>query len=143
MKKWIKKWIKDYMIRPIIYQSVTKVSIGLAVALVWDKFINTNQYFSMVEYAFLPIGAFLLGAAWFRYLRMDGVGGPVFSGVSEKTGENRKKKKVTRDIVDFADEKIISFDELEPEEQMVARLASNVLSGLVFLIPAILAAVFS
>ena len=69
---FIQKWIKNYMIRPIVYKTVTKISIGVVLALLWDRFINRNQMLSMVEYAFFCIGVIMMALAWFQYLKLDG-----------------------------------------------------------------------
>ena len=56
--------------------------------------------------------------------------------------QKKKKPKKQRDIVDFVDEKIVSFDELEPEEQTVCKLCSDLLGGLALIIPALIAMLF-
>jgi hypothetical protein len=38
------------------------------------------------------------------------------------------------DIIDFADEKITSYDELEPKEQVACKLASSIITGVLLLI---------
>lgn len=43
-------------------------------------------------------------------------------------------------MIDFVDEHIVTFDELDDEQQLACVLASNLFSGLVFLIPALIAA---
>lgn len=140
--KFIKKWYKDYMIRPIIYKMVTKVSIGLAVALLWDRFVNVNRTFSVIEFAFLAVGLVMMAAAWFQYLKLDGMKLPEAPRKIQEMIAEKKNRHKERDIVDFVDEKIISFDELEEEEQVACNLASDFLSGLVFLIPALVVSLF-
>ena len=54
--------------------------------------------------------------------------------------KDRKSRQGSRgDIVDFVDEHVVSFDELEPEEQTACVLAANLLSGLLFLGAALIA----
>lgn len=131
----IRKIYQPYMIRPTIYQSATKISVALVLALLWDRYINLNGIFSVVRDAFLVVGIFFFMLAWFQYLRLDGL--KITRTSTEDTG--KKKSHITKDIVDFADEKIISFAELEPEERIVCRLLGDVLCGLLFLIPALVA----
>ena len=134
MIKKIKKIFQPYMIRPTVYQCVTKISIALALALLWNRFINVEGVFSMVRDAFLVAGVFFFMLAWFQYLRMDGL---KMSRVSDEEKKKKKKRHISKDIVDYADEKIISFSELEDDERMVCRLISDVVCGLLFLIPAL------
>lgn len=125
---------QPYMIRPTVYQCATKISVALVLALLWNRFINVEGMFSIVRDAFLVAGVFFLMLAWFQYLRLDGL------KVSRTSKEERKKKRhITKDIVDFADEKIISFAELDDEERIVCRLMGDVVCGLLFFLPALIA----
>lgn len=134
MIKKIRTIFEKYMIRPMLYQCATKVSIALVLCLLWDRFINREQYYSLVEFAFFVAGAFFLALAWFQYLRLDG---PQFHHLLEEKKEKKKKKQhFTKDIVDFADEKIISFSELSDEERVVCRFLGDLLCAALFLIPA-------
>ena len=51
-----------------------------------------------------------------------------------KKRKRKEKKHVKKDIADFVDEKIVSFDELEEEEKVVVNLLSNFISGLIFVL---------
>lgn len=135
----IKDTFEPYMIRPIIYQSVTRISIGFTLALLWDRYINTAGLLSMVEHAFFVVGMFFLAFAWLQYLRLDGV--TLHHLLEEKQIKKKPKRHATADIADFADEKIISFDELEPEEKTICLLFSNLICMVIFMGPAIVAMV--
>lgn len=54
----------------------------------------------------------------------------------KKKEKKKKKQHFTKDIVDFADEKIISFSELSDEERVVCRFLGDLLCAALFLIPA-------
>lgn len=138
MIKKIIKIFQPYMIRPTIYQCATKLSVALVLALLWDRFINVSGMFYVVRDAFLVAGIFFLMLAWFQYLKLDGM---KVSKTSSEEKNKKKKRHITKDIVDFADEKIISFAELEDEERIVCRLTGDVVCSLLFLIPALVAMV--
>ncbi len=140
MIKKIRTIFEKYMIRPMLYQCATKVSIALVLCLLWDRFINREQYYSLVEFAFFVAGAFFLALAWFQYLRLDGA--RIHHLMEEKQEKKKKKQHFTKDIVDFADEKIISFSELSDEERIVCRFLGDLLCAVLFLIPAGIALVF-
>ena len=46
-----------------------------------------------------------------------------------------------KDIADYMDEHIVSWDELDKDEQILCSLLSSLLPGLVFLVPALIALV--
>lgn len=134
MIKKVRTIFEKYMIRPMLYQCATKVSIALVLCLLWDRFINREQYYSLVEFAFFVAGAFFLALAWFQYLRLDGA--RIHHLMEEKQEKKKKKQHFTKDIVDFADEKVISFSELSDEERIVCRFLGDLLCAVLFLIPA-------
>jgi len=134
MIKKICNIFQPYMIRPTLYQCATKLSVALALALLWNRFINVEGIFHVVRDAFLVAGIFFLMLAWFQYLRLDGL-----KVDRTSKGDKKKKKHISKDIVDFADEKIIPFAELDDEERIVCRLLGDVICGVLFLLPAIVA----
>ena len=46
-----------------------------------------------------------------------------------RTGKSKKRRHATSSMVDYADEHIVSFDELEPEERTFCSLATNLVLG--------------
>ena len=135
MIKKIRDTFKDYMIRPMIYQCGTKISIAVVLCLLWNRFINIWKYYTMLESAFFVVALFFFLFAWFQYLRLDGIRPGHLFGRAKK----KKKKHVTKSIVDFADEKIISFSELEDDEKIVVRLIGDLICGLLFLVISVVA----
>ena len=122
MKKLISMYQK-YMFRPVLYKSVTRVSV---VAVL------------MLQAPALLLGVVLLAWAWVNYLRLDGV---TVHHLGEEFKDMGKKKKLhaTKSIVDFADERIVSFEELEPEERIYCSMLSNLLLGAALLIISLIA----
>ena len=110
MKKLVSMYQK-YMFRPILYKSVTRVSVVAVLMLLW---------------------------AWVNYLRLDGV---TIHHLGEEFKDMGKKKKFhsTKSIVDFADERIVSFEELEPEERTYCSMLSNLILGGALLIIGLIA----
>ena len=124
------------MVRPILYKSVTRCSIALAVILLWDRFIDSSLH------AFRDAGAvaaiFLFMMSWFSYLKLDGM--KVHFMMEDKLKKKPKKHWKTS-MIDFVDEHIVTFDELNEEEQTACLMASNLISGLVFLIVSMVAGI--
>ena len=69
-------------------------------------------------------------------MRMDGVR---FHHLMEERQERKKRAHVTKDIVDFVDEKIISFGELADEEQIVCRFLGDLICATIFFVPSFIA----
>lgn len=117
------------MIRPIVYKSITRCSIVLAVILVWNRLVNSELHALRDGGVAAAFVLFMFG--WFSYLRLDGM-------KPNLPPKENKKKKTKRhwqvSMVDFADEHIITFDELTDEEQTACLMAANLFSGCLFLI---------
>lgn len=127
------------MIRPTIYRAVTKCAVALTVVLLWDRYVNKGL---------LPVGRdgcfaaalLLFGLAWLNYLRLDGLEVPHLLTGKNRPEKKKKRRRLTGDIADFADEHIVPFDELSEEEQLACSMAANLASGVIFLIPAVIIA---
>jgi len=128
---------KKYMFRPILYKTVTRASIVLVLMLLWDRYVS-DGYVSMWETPALLCGAVLMTWAWLNYLRLDGMTIHYLLEDLKNAGKPKKKYHPTRSIVDFADEKIISFEELEPEERTFCSMVSNIVLGVPLVIVGLL-----
>ena len=127
---------KAYMVRPILYQCVTRCAVALAAVLVWDRFVPSSLL--AVRDGCLAAAVILLMMAWFVYLKLDGM------MVHHLLEDRRKKKKKSKrrvggDITDYVDEHIVSFDELEEGEQTACRLAADLLAAALFLAASLIA----
>lgn len=129
---------KPYMIRPILYKTVSKCLTALAAVLLWDRFINRGGAMSVLRDGCMVAAIFLFVMAWFSYLELDGVRIHHMLENERKRPERHKAK----DMVDFVDEHIVSFDELSGRERSICKLISSLASGLIFLIPALAALLF-
>ena len=136
MKK-LTQMYKKYMFHPILYKTVTRTSIVAVLMLLWDRYVS-DGYFTMWEAPGLVLGVGLLAWAWVDYLRLDGV---TIHHLGEEFKDMGKKKKLhsTKSIVDFADERIVSFEELEPEERTYCSMLSNLILGGALLIIGLIA----
>lgn len=130
MKKILKKYTR-VLIRPVLYRSITWGAAALAASLIWERFVNVYNLLSVRRDAFFVIGVFFWGLAWFSYLRVDGIRSPK---LKEEAKKQKPKWHSCGDIADFADEHIVTFDELSDEEQDLCKLAANVLLGGLFVL---------
>ncbi len=135
----MKKYIKSYMIRPILYKSITKFFVCFTLCLLWDRFLNQEKLYTIWEYPFFLAGCILLSGVWFCYLKLDHF---TIHHLAERKERPPRKHHAAKSIVDFADEKILSFDELNPQEQTICNLLSNLITGTLFLLPALILLLF-
>ena len=142
MIKKIRMIFQKYMIRPMLYQCVAKFAVAMVLCLLWDKSYplppllkSFRRVTLMKENALFVAGCIFLMLAWIQYLRMDGV--RIHHLLEEK--EEKKKKHITKDMVDFVDEKVIPFGELDDDERIVCRFLGDLLCALVCLIPSLIA----
>ncbi len=135
MKKMAKLY-KSYMMKPIIYKSITKTSIALAAVLLWNEWINKEGFKSLGN-GFFTVGLMVMLLSWFSYLKLDGIRLP-----QQPEKQEKKKKQRMYDIIDFVDEKVISFDDLERDEQEVCKLSSSLITGVLFLVVSLVYRIF-
>ncbi len=139
MKK-IASIYKKYMLRPILYKAVTRASVAAVLCLLWDRFISEG-YYTLWEGPGLVCGVGFLCWAWGCYLHLDGITVRGLLADRAKERQEKKQRHPTRSIVDFADEKIVAFEELEPEERTFCSMAASLLLGVPLVIVGAVASV--
>lgn len=137
MKK-IRSYYKKYMLRPIFYKAVTRGAVAAVLALLWERYISEG-YYTLWEGPGLVCGVGFLLWAWCGYLRLDGI--TIRGLLADKSRERRQKHHGTRSIVDFADEKIVAFEELEPEERTFCSMMANLVLGVPLVLAGAIASV--
>ena len=132
----IKKIINGIKNRDIRHAALQKafprVIIGLTLAYLWNTFLNSSQRLSIYGHCFMAIGLIFVGLAWLCYLRLDGVNAPKL--FKSKLFQKPPKRKMG-DMIDFVDEEVISYEELDSDGRTVASLISNIIAAILFLIP--------
>lgn len=129
---------KPYLIRPTLYRTFNKFVVGLTLVLLWDRFLNHGRL-EVVRDGFFVAGVVLLFLAWLSYLALDGLTvSRLFRAGKEKKTEKRSPIRRSADIIDFADEHIPRLDELEEDERRFVYFFSSLISGLCFLLPALI-----
>ena len=131
----LKEIWQPYLKRPVFYQCFTRFLIGLCIALLWDHFLNTGTVRQPRGNAFLVLAAFYALMGWLAWLRLDGVKAPKFD---RKLFRRRKKQQPFADMIDFVDEDVIDYDELEDEEKDLCLLLSNAITVLLFIAASLL-----
>ncbi|MDO4294872.1 MAG: hypothetical protein Q4D90_01775 [bacterium] len=137
----MKKWLNKTMLRLIGNKVLTYTAAGVVLALLWNRFLNQNAWFSVLEYAFFILGSLMLALAWFFYLKWDGLTLQYLNRDFIKK-KKEKKKHSRKDMVDFTEEEVDVLDALDDRERDFCRMAAFLVSGLLLLLPALLALLF-
>lgn len=119
---------KPYMLHAIFYKGVTRLSVAAAACLVWENFVS-DGIFTLWEGPVLVCGITFLAWAWMSYLSLDGLSPQRLFTAGRTPEKSKKRRHAASSIVDYADEHIVSFDELEPEERTFCSLATNLVLG--------------
>lgn len=127
MKKLFSIYKKD-MFRAILYKTVTRASVALCICLLWQRFLS-DGHFTIWEVPCFAVGAVFLAWAWMNYLRLDGVRIPFVDRGKLSSERGQRRQHGTHSMADFADEKIVSFDELSPEEKAFCSMMSSLILG--------------
>ena len=124
MKRFL-KLLKPPVIRKIAYSLVSKIVIALAVILLWDRLLNQKSVhpWGIVDTGFFALSVWFIIGAWIQYLALDGF----------RPFHSLRSRKKERSVNAWEEE------ELEEDEMQAARLCSNLLSALFFLVPSLIA----
>ena len=130
MKTLLKLFRTRPLVRPTVYLAVTKAAIVLLLSLLWERFMDQGQ--RGTGYALGVFGLVFLLFSWFHYLSLDGVS--PFKGLFKKREAKRKARSSSYDMIDFVDEPITPYRDLEPEERTACQLVSSFGIGVIFII---------
>ena len=131
---------KPYMLRPILYKTITRFGTGLILAILWDRYLNVKNLFSIADYAFFTVGFFFLALAWFNYLKIDGLKMKHVNMNEAKKKESWHKIKAMTDYTQEEPEPMYVIDE---KEELIIIFSSNLATGLCFITFSIISMVLS
>lgn len=127
-KPWRKRFRRD-MIRPTIYKAFTRLILALTASLAWNEFVN-HCLTERRSWPFVFFAIFFAAAAWMSYLRLDGIRAPQFD--RRLFDWKRKPPRMYGDMIDFVNEDVPDFDDLEEDEQHLCLLIANVACCVIF-----------
>lgn len=116
----------------IIQKCIIKILIGLILSFLWAKYLRLSTVMTMAEFPMIFLGAFYLMLAWFNYLKLDGVS--IIPGHIKQKPLPKSKAK-TKQMMDYIDTEIQDDPEIKPIQLQQAKLISNVICGIGFVIP--------
>lgn len=110
--------------------------IAWILLLLWNRYVVSagKTGLTLLRDGCMTAGVVFLGFTWFSYLHLDGVRPALF----RKKQEKKKPKRGNSDIVDFADEHIISFAELDDEDHIICSMTANFICSVLYLAAALI-----
>lgn len=136
MIRWLRNHFDREMIRPLIYKVFARGILALFAAQLVHFFLPEGGMLSSFPNLSLILGFVFVLSAVIAWLRLDGMKIPQFH-----LPRIRRKDPpfLTGDMADHLDDEIVSFDELDPEEQNACvLLADLILAAVCFLLAAVL-----
>ena len=136
MKQKLRKLMGREIIRPLIYKLFTRGILALFAAQLAHFFLPAGGTLSSFSNLSLLLGFVFALFAFLAWLRLDGMRIPQM-----KLPRIKRKDPpfLTGDMADHMDDDIVTFDELDPEEQNTCvLLADLILSAVCFLLALIL-----
>lgn len=140
MKRFF-QFIKNKDVRHAALQKTfPRAVIGLLVCFFWNRFLNSAGRLNVYSHAFMAVGLIFAALSWLNYLRLDGVNAPKF--FKKKLFQKPPKRKMG-DMIDFVDEKVTSFEELDEDEGTAATFVANIIAAVLFLVPSVVVGIIS
>ena len=129
MKKWINRFHRD-LLRPLIYKIFTRGILSLFAAQLVHFFVPAGWPFSRFSNLALLLGGLFLLFTVLAWLRMDGLNLPQL-----KLPRMKRKDPpfLTGDLADHLDDDLVSFDDLDAEDQAFCVFLADALLALLCL----------
>ena len=129
MKKWINRFHRD-LLRPLIYKIFTRGILALFAAQLVHFFVPASWPLSRFSNLALLLGGLFLLFTVLAWLRMDGLNLPQL-----KLPRMKKKDPpfLTGDLADHLDDDLVSFDDLDAEDQAFCVFLADALLALLCL----------
>ncbi|GEM_PF-325140 len=126
-------WNRD-LIRPLIHRSFTRLIWGLFFSLLLAFFVEQGSGRDLRGLFLLLYGLLCLLGAWLSYLQLDGASLPRLDRLRAKYIDRKRPKRQTGDMIDFVDEEMETYEELEDEERYLVLFLADLALFLLFLI---------
>ena len=131
MIRWLKRHFTGDMVRPLIYKIFTRGMLALFAAQLIHFFVPADSGLSSFSNLSLALGLLFVLFAFLAWLRLDGLKIPQL-----KLPRMKRKDPpfLAGNMADHIDDEIISFDDLDQEEQNTCVLLADLFLALVCLI---------
>ena len=118
--------------RPLIYKLFTRLGVALLCVAALNRVRQAQGYASVWALGCMLLAGLFLAGAWLVHLRRDGTRIPRMKSL--RFFHKKKPERAYGDMIDYVDEEIVDFDDLDDDEKDLVSMAVNLLCALVLLI---------
>ena len=130
LERFRKYWSRD-LVRPLIHRAFTRLVWGLFLSL-FAAFLVSRAGGRDLRSALTLLWALLcLVGAWLSHLQMDGLRLPRLDWLRSKL-DRKRPARGRGDMIDFVDEEIQSYEELDDGERYLVLLLADLANALLF-----------
>ena len=129
MIKKIRSVYSRALLRPTIYMATNRFLIALIILLAADWLLTGVQ---IKMYTALLLGVVFILLGWIAWLRLDGIRLPKM--MMKRIDIRKKPARSYGDIIDYVDEKPVTFDELDDAEKDVCCLLSDFSCAVIYIV---------
>ena len=129
MLKKIRSIYSRALLRPAIYMATNRFLIALILLLAANLILKGSH---ILMYTALLLGVTFALLAWIAWLRLDGVRLPKL--MMKRVNIRKKPVRSYGDMIDYIDEKPVTFDDLDDGEKDVCCLMSDLACCIVYMV---------
>jgi len=130
MKRFRRLW-SAALVRPLIHRAFTRLIWGLFLTLFVAFLISRGGGRDWRSNLMLLYALLCLVGVWLCHLQMDGVRIPRLDWLRTKI-DRKRPARGSGDLIDFVDEEIQSYEELEDEERYLVLLLADLINAVLF-----------
>ena len=135
-RRFQKIWSRD-LVRPLIHRAFTRIVWGLFLALFLAFMISRWGGRDLRSSLFLAWGLLCIAGAWLSYLQLDGARIPSLDRF-RALFDRKRPSQGKGDMIDFVDEEMEKYEELDPKERYLVLLLADSIVALLSLFLSIL-----
>lgn len=118
----------------IIQKCIIKFLITFIISFLWARFVRISPLLTIAEYPLIFFGALFLALAWFNYLKLDGFR---FTPMPKEKKKSNTKKHKSKQMIDYVDTELQGEIELTPKQVVQSKLISNLICGVILILPSV------
>ena len=124
-------WNSD-LVRPLIHRSFTRFIWGLFLSLFIAFLITRGGGRDLRGSLMLIFALICVIGAWLSHLQLDGAKIPRLDWLRSKI-DRKRPARGAGDMIDFVDEEVQDYEELDPEERYLVLLLADLINAGLFL----------
>lgn len=135
-KQFRQNWSRE-LVRPLIHRTFTRLVWGIFAALFLSFLISRAGGRDLRSPLCLAFALIFLVGAWLSRLQMDGLRLPRLDLFRKKL-DRKRPARGRGDMIDFVDEEVQSYEELEDAERYLVLCLADLISAVILILASLL-----